>query len=358
MSSIKNGVCFIGYLSSSGGTSGGGKSKARKRNSSDSPSALATNEHGCNVVSDRLRSVLSHPLGLSLMYALNGMDLSKLKCLAMQQNKIDNIKSLNNFLLASVKQWRTMNGRKTEDRLMKEITGRVNGLSQKLGYFAHSEVSLYDEQDNKTNPLCIDFLLSPLKDKVPGIESEKSTPYAVIEFGLHGMNWSKKLDQNVKYMDKMVRGELTNRSLSFKLPILCGVVTIEDKDNVFDFKIGVFLCSRRDLDDPHDQFRMSLLWNARTNELNKASTLFGRLLQVTNDFKSWITDIDGFSTRNKYQYLSSNCCRCTINHGSIEDGGAADGPQCLPGSEPREQSDGERLLVVLRSYDNCVRKSL
>ena len=393
MSSRKNGVRFIEVVSSSGGESGGGRSKARKRNSSDSPSASATNEHGCDVVQSRLRSVLCHPLGLSLMYALNGKDLSKLKCLAKEQHRIDDVKSLNNILSASVEQWRTMGGRRTEDKLTKEIARRTSMLSKELGYFAHPEVYLYDTEDNQTNPRRIDVLLSPSREKIPDADSEISNPYAVIEFGLNGMDWSKKLDQNVKYIDRMVNGKLTNRNLLFELPILCAVVTVEDNDGVFDFKLGVFLCSRRDLDDPRDRYRMSLLWNARTNDLKESSTLFGRLLQVTHDFKFWITDIDGFAKRNKYMYLSSSCCRCTINRdrannnetSTIEDGSdgngnqaehdnpnelgnqdgdvslgerVANGARSLPYSEPRDQSAVEEQLVVLRSYDNRVRKSL
>ena len=113
-----------------------------------------------------------------------------------------------------------MSGSKTEDKLTKVISRRTSTLSEDLGYFAHPEVYLNDTDDNKKNPPRIDILLSPSKEKVPGADAENSTPYAVIEFGLNGMDWSKKLDQNVKYIDRMVKGNLTNKSLSFELPIV------------------------------------------------------------------------------------------------------------------------------------------
>ena len=55
--------------------------KSPKRNPRDSPSASATNAHGCEVVDTRLRSVLCHPFGLPLMCVFNGNDPSTLKCL-------------------------------------------------------------------------------------------------------------------------------------------------------------------------------------------------------------------------------------------------------------------------------------
>jgi hypothetical protein len=266
------------------------------------------------------------------MYALNGGDPSTLKCLAKEQRNIDFTESLNNILSNSVEQWR----RRGRKKLTKAIVEKTEELSDKLQYSALSEVqSSY--KDNALSKARMDILF-----KV----SEISTPYAVIKFGLDGMEWSKKLDQSVKYIDRLVKGGMDckkNDIIEFKRPILCTVVTIEDKNNgVFDFKIGVFLCSRRDADNTNDSYRMSLLWNDRAKSLQDASTLFGRLLRVTHDFTFWIDDINNFMKDNKYMYLSSSCCKCTMHS---------------DGDDDNETSTTEYPDVVLRSYDNRVRKS-
>lgn len=218
----------------------------------------------------------------------------------------------------------------TEDDLTKSLTKKIEAMSGTLSYHAHSEVHLRDYDANRVNPPRIDILLSPAEDKKKNIEP--TTPYAVIEFGLHGMDWSKKLDQNVKCLDRMVTGNLATDTLEFQQPILCGVVTIEaEEGEPFAFKIGVFLCSRRDLRDPDDVFRMSLLWHAQTGDLDEASRLFGNILRGTRDFQFWVSEKGCLETTNKYEYLSTSCCRCTL---------AEDGSE-----------------VVLRSYDNRVRTS-
>ena len=316
--------------------------KSPKRALSSTPSESANNKHGYEVASSRLRSVLCHPLGLSLMHALNDGDPSTLKCLAKEQRSIDFTESLNNILSNSVEQWRQ--GRKLEEKLTKAIAEKTEELSGRLHYSALSEVQLRCKDNVAQSNARMDIVF-----KASGI----STPYAIIEFGLAGMEWSKKLDQCVKYIDRLVEGGMNRGKehgiLEFKRPILCTVVTIEDmtiedKNNgVFDFKIGVFLCSRRDADNTNDSYRMSLLWNDRATSLQNASNLFGRLLRVTHDFKFWIDDIEKFVEDNKYMYLSSSCCKCTMHHDRDDDDGTS--------------SNTEDPVVVLRSYDNRVRKS-
>ena len=317
--------------------SGGGSNKAQKRSSSDSPSASATNDHGCDVVDKRLRSVLCHPLGLPLMCAFNdGLDPSTLLCLSKTQEKVANI-SLDKVLSDCVYEWRK-DDKKLEEKLTTKIARKISENASKLGYYAHSEVHLKDDEVNKKNPPRIDVLLSPSKLKKNN--EEPTTPYAVVEFGLDGMDWSKKLDQNVKYMDLMVKGNLAADTLLFNDPILFGVVTVEDvagSDDNFEFKIGVFLCSRRDLQDDRDEFRMSLLWHAKTSNLEVASGYFGRLLQVTHDFSRWMSSgLQEFADENDYQYLSSSCCKCKFK---------------------ADDKEGDHV-VVLRSYDNRARTSL
>merc|ERR1719401_165670 len=54
-------------------------------------------------------------------------------------------------------------------------------------------------------------------------------------------------------------------------------------------------------------------------------------------------------------YLSSSCCRCTINHDRANNNGISN----VEDQSDRNENQAEHeKLVVLRSYDNRVRKSL
>jgi hypothetical protein len=56
---------------SSGGTRSSSSKKTQRTSRSDTPSGSACNSRGRDVLNYRLRSVLSHPLGLPLFYMLN-----------------------------------------------------------------------------------------------------------------------------------------------------------------------------------------------------------------------------------------------------------------------------------------------
>lgn len=322
--------------------------KSSKRNSSDSPSGSATNDHGRDFVDDRLRSVLCHPLGLPLLHAFNGGDPGTLPCLAKKRAALSDKchATLDNLLLESVLDWREqrqkVQGAKKvgEEYLTKKVAENIEALSsqQLLSFHALPEVSLTPKSE--TAPYGrIDILLTPAKHKDV---SNESAPYAVIEFGLQCDDWWKKLDQNAKYLNKMVEGNLSSNCLIFRQPVLLAVVTLDFEGNStmdttngtngtdnLRFKIGVFLCSRKDPDDRNDKFRVSLLWHDKSSDLETASKFFGRLLRVTHDFQHWISENDD-TTQGHYQYLSSSCCKC-------------------------KHRDGRD--VVLRSYDDRFRKT-
>jgi hypothetical protein len=107
----------------------------------------------------------------------------------------------------------------------------------------------------------IDTILSEAVSKKGTIES---TPFTVLEFGLNGIEWSKKLDQGVKYVDRMLVNSQALQCVRFDKPLLLAVVTDDDKPsgkvNQYEFRIGVFLCSRKDTNNEKDDYRMSLLW--------------------------------------------------------------------------------------------------
>ena len=77
--------------------------KKRSRDSDDwssAASSITDNNHGRQMLHDKLRSVLSHPWGLSLVYALHDKDLSTLPYLRMERHELgwEKVTKLNSVL--------------------------------------------------------------------------------------------------------------------------------------------------------------------------------------------------------------------------------------------------------------------
>jgi hypothetical protein len=107
-----------------------------------------------------------------------------------------------------------------------------------------------------------------------------------------------------------------SKEIVFAKPLLLAIVTITNTvPDHFDFRIGVFLCSRKQDAD----YRVSLLFHHRSTTLQDASNAFGRLLQVALSFFKWRNEMAEDSDDNDaYEYLSSDCCRVKVNHGGKE----------------------------------------
>ena len=292
------------YSSTSGkpSSSGSDSRKSRRTTSSDSPSASATNDHGRFVLDKRLRSVLSHSLGLPLLYALHGEDPSTLRYLRRTRQDIspEEKTRLGCVLKRAVTEWRK-GDIKTEPQLTKVLAEMINE-EKSLSFNALDQIYVKSEEANKPDGY-IDIILTSAKTKR---DQEESTPLAVIEFGLSADDWWKKLDQNAMCLDRMRHLSQPTKIIRFQKPLLFAVVTIdyESMDNVV-IKLGVFLCSRRNVQDETDEYRMTLLWHSKMTTLEEGSEMFGRLLQVTSDFQSWRDDRD----KHQLEYFSSNCCK-------------------------------------------------
>ena len=117
---------------------------------------------------------------------------------------------------------------------------------------------------------------------------KRTTPLAVIEFGLRSADWWKKVDQNMSYVRRMCSVNNDNILLAFEQPFLFVVMTIETFDTYFESKIGVFLCFPKAVSGSNNKtFRFSLLWHSKATDLDQASKDFGKLLRVTSDFSTW-----------------------------------------------------------------------
>ena len=142
-------------------------------------------------------------------------------------------------------------------------------------------------------------------------DKRESTPWMVLEFGLKGIDWWKKLDQGIKYVERMRIQAQPTKCVRCEEPLLLAIITVDEdrREESGDFvvKLGVFLCSRKNVHDETYEFRMSLLWHSKMTTLQDGSAMLGRLLRVTSDFRRWRNDPRERPAR--YEYFSSNCCK-------------------------------------------------
>mmetsp|Transcript_35964 Transcript_35964/g.86590 ORF Transcript_35964/g.86590 Transcript_35964/m.86590 type:complete len:481 (+) Transcript_35964:571-2013(+) len=180
---------------------------------------------------------------------------------------------------------------------------------------AFNEVKAVEEEERDGH---IDILMSEGTGKK---DTQKSTPYAVIEFGLNGLNWWGKTHQNSLYVDRMCSGTKQAPILSFEKPVLMATVTVDmDEERLkakgltpapaVEVRMGAFLCTRKD-----ETYRISLVGHAQYHTITEASQWFGRFLRAVVQFRSW-RDTD-FGANGNFQYLSSNCCKVKRQDGTF-----------------------------------------
>lgn len=240
------------------------------------------------------------------MYGKNPRELDHLAKKSYFHSYGDNTYNTNSSLFDdlfanAVKDWQN-DPKRDEPQLTKLLTKRINehvksNDQRNIHFVAGGEAHVTFAQGRKCR---IDILLSPVQNN----KIEKpSTPLLVMEVGRNSNEWWAKLDQNRKYVDMMQEKDQEDERLRFEHPLLFAVLTVEGEGEAKDpqVKSGVFLCRPK----ANDHFRMTLLWHAKTTNLNEASKDFGRLLRVTSDFGRWrIQD-----NEHDYEYYSSNCCR-------------------------------------------------
>lgn len=298
--------------------SSSGSRKSLRSNSSDSPSASATEEHGRDELDRRLRSVLSHRLGIPLLYAFHEKDPSTLSQLgqelAVWVQKITTNRACsqkqqstrNSVLQSAVEEWKKGEYKQNEPQLTKILSTKINQLSECFHAFEQLTVKEPNKPDGR-----IDMVFSTADSKN---EERETTPLTVIEFGLSCKDWWKKLDQGIMYLDRMRRFQKTN-CVRFQKPLLLAIVTIDngreqpDGSDNFRMRLGVFLCSRKNTNVDSDVFRMSLLWHSQVSTLADASLMFGTLIRVSSLFKDLRDGAGHEDDSNQYEYFSSNCCR-------------------------------------------------
>jgi uncharacterized membrane protein len=145
---------------------------------------------------------------------------------------------------------------------MKELGGRVTGLSSDLGTTADVELrgQVSDaplEILGKVNPLSGNLFLD-LQASVKGMELPQFTPYSgkyagyAIEKGKLTVKLGYKIEnrkleaQNNVYLDQLTFGEKTDSPDATKLPVLLAVSLLKDRNGVIDINLPI----GGSLDDP------------------------------------------------------------------------------------------------------------
>jgi len=196
-----------------------------------------------------------------------------------------------------------------EKKLTKLLSDKIENQNSKTGFYSAAEVAIRTAADTSRIEGFTDILLTPKpngKDSTDKESSSRSTPLAVIEVGRNDLDWWKKLDQNIKYVDRLGKQQQDKR-LCFEKPLLSVVLTIEGEEEKLKVKLGAFLCCPKDNSGDHDNFRMTLLWQFSTSDLKEVSKAFGKLLRTTSDFSRWRdASVDA---HQRFEYFSSNCSR-------------------------------------------------
>jgi hypothetical protein len=173
------------------------------------------------VVDERLRSVLSHPLALPLVCMLNGKNPGSLSYLARDSKFTEESRNpstdFDNIFSNAVKKWvetyPTKRERK-EPQLTKLLSCMIKKESSKTNFHSDDEVGVdcaevvgdCADAPSVGSKQHVDVLLTPEgKDSKEPSPSPfaPSTPFALIEVGRSDLDWWKKLDQNIKYIDKL-----------------------------------------------------------------------------------------------------------------------------------------------------------
>ena len=293
--------------------SSGGK---RSRTTEQSPSNGARSRGGYDTTMRQYRSVLMHPIAIPMVNYLNDIPESD------NQEHPDYVRNaLNDFVsddLSGVFKdatmlWKKGNEKDLTKHLLTKIKKAGEQLKKELLEFAEGEKEV--KESGRKGKLDLIFH-EPITDSTGKSNDNKKSIVAMFEFGFESENWWTKQDQLLDYAS-MFRRNLDNK-YKFDRPVLLSVVTINKKDcNEFKedtpiedinlgARYGVFLCVPKGDDG---SIRITLLWRADTDYLEKTSCYFGKVLNAVQLCWHMIKYCDTHKSTINYEYLGPNCCR-------------------------------------------------
>ena len=288
------------------GSSRGSKSSRGTRNS-DTPCATASNPNGNQRFDETVRSILCHPLGLPLVAAFHRQVLLPVESLTYPVDAFPEAIGTTDTTGDNVFS-QSYNTKKGENET--DLTTALKGNIQDS--FRHKLVVTTENWIGKVGRTDLAFFSKNDKDgnsveKTSGInKSTPDTPLCVVELGMNSADWWLNFDQGFQYIEKM--REKSEGRMCFQKPLLLVIITLNDKDedeDVFDFRMGVFLCTPKNDKD----FRISLIWHKQDVVLDDASKSFGLLLRILPHFHTKRDRLQSNDNPIDFKYFSSNCCK-------------------------------------------------
>ena len=280
--------------------------KSLRWTSDDTPSPSASNDNGYRVFDETVRSFLCHPLGLPLVAAFHRQVLLPVESLtypvAAFPEAIGTTDTTGDNVFSQ-----SYNTKKGENET--DLTTALKGNIQDS--FRHKLVVTTENWIGKVGRTDLAFFSNEEKDgnsveKSDSNESTPDTPLCVVELGMNSVDWWLNFDQGFQYIEKM--REKSEGRMCFQKPLLLVIITLNDKNknkDVFDFRMGVFLCTPKNDND----FRMSLIWHKQDVVLDDASKSFGLLLRILPHFHTKRDRLQSNDNPIDFKYFSSNCCK-------------------------------------------------
>jgi hypothetical protein len=273
-----------------------------------------SHSQGRSTFHSSMRSVLSHPMCLPLMYFMyeekpHGLPLD---IRINREELFDTFKQKFDSVLED--EWNKARNRKDkvhEATLTTNITKRLNNMETTTGnlpFQAQSETVI----DSTTHSGKIDIILF---DRTFDGDTDAKFPFMVFEFGMNHNDWWSKFEQCTQYTKMLYK----QQEVKTDQPILCVVITIDPNESTNNgtkqviTKMGVFFCRPKWVKNISGKdsldLRVSLIWNSKSDDLKGGAKQFGKILEVGAIFQSLRRDEVNLSNVYEYEYFSSNCCK-------------------------------------------------
>ena len=278
--------------------------KSLRWTSDDAPSPSASNDNGYRLFHERVQSFLCHPLGLPLVAAFHRQVLLPVESLtypvaafpeAIGTTDTTGDDILSNSYTKGMKEPELTQA--LQENIGKKFQDEFAVTNKKTRHnFGRADLAVFSKKDKDGNSV----------EKSDSNESTPDTPLCVVELGMNSADWWLNFDQGFQYIE-MMRGQTEGR-ICFQKPLLLVIITLNDKNknkDVFDFRMGVFLCTPKNDND----FRMSLIWHKQDVVLDDASKSFGLLLRILPHFHTKRDRLQSNDNPIDFKYFSSNCCK-------------------------------------------------
>jgi hypothetical protein len=252
----------------------------------------------------RLRSILTHPLGLTLtalfydqvlpqqyqMYPsfLAELEISSSSSIRMIQNRVFG---------AAMKMWNDpTNNRDFMDhliRMLRATSSTTHSVLKVDGYFRLPPKQDSEASQKKRVPGKLDIVLYDQQHGLKSVVTAINVASSCDKHEHSNQLWWNKMHEGLTFLDlHRTSTDKEIQQLCFKKPMLMVNITIDHKkeDNTFVARLGCFLCIRKSASS--HEFRLSLLWRDEirstvSNEYSNSHVIapvsksFGKILHAS-----------------------------------------------------------------------------